>query len=261
MAKIVSFATTVIVMTLCVKAWGEEVLPSVEETRAWFLEAVELTDQEHYAEALELFERLQGVRPHSTVLYNLAWCYSRVGRNDDAVEAFESFLRGADIDPERAAEAGAELARLRRIVGPPESAPSSASTLETPPTSDSALSDDSTSPPSNVEPTEETEERGRRRLRSPIFWALFGVTAATGVAMTAVGGITLSLSDRWLEEGNIADRDRGRSLTVVTNALLILLCVEAIATLVVGILTEFRGGQRAGRSPRRFANDRRTWAL
>ncbi len=193
----------------------------VDEARALFAEGVELVDRGEYTEALEIFRRIQRSRPHPIVLYNMAWCLSRLERHREAIAAFESYLDQADEDsPQRVSEARIELARLQGLVeGPPPS-------TEPPPEE----------PPESPEPTSD-----RGRLSPGWFWTMLGLTAATAIAMGITGGLTLSRNDRWITQGDPADRDSARAFQDATDGLLITLSVEAIVTLIIGIFTDFHG--------------------
>lgn len=206
-------------------ATAEEAL-TVDEARELFAEGISLIDGQDFQEALHIFRRIQRVRPHPVVLYNLAWCLSRLDRNREALAAFESYMDQSEDDiPERIAEARIELARLRELVGPVDHV----DTVEEP---QAPL----------VETEDEPERSSRRRVHRGWFWSMFGLSAVTGITMAITGGLTLTTNNRWLDQGDPADRDSARVLQDVTDGLLITLGIEVLATLLIGIFTDFHPG-------------------
>jgi hypothetical protein len=224
-------------------AWNDDVADASEDdvteeeeaiarSRARFANAVDLVDQGRHGEALELFQELQNERPHPIILYNIGLCLSRLDRVDEAIEILEEYLEQGDPDEGRLAAARAELDRLGGLAtaSPPPIEP------VTPPTIEESSSE-------SQHPREDApasaERRDRRRLRPVAFWTVFGLTAATGVSLAITGGLTLHLSDQWLEEGHVEDRNTGRVLRGVSDGLLIALVVESIAALVLGLFTDY----------------------
>jgi tetratricopeptide (TPR) repeat protein len=175
-------------------------------------------DDHQFEDALVIFRRIQRSRPHPIVLYNLAWCLSRLNRSQEAIAAFDSYLElSRDDAPERITEARMELARLReeeRVTNP---------AVEILPISQES----------------ESEHRSRRRVHRGWFWSLLGATVATGISMAVTGGLTLSINERWLEQGNLSDRDTARGLQDATDGLLIVLSIEALSALVINFFTDF----------------------
>lgn len=83
-----------------------------------FQRAVELADEGAYAEALVEFQRAYELRPHPSVLYNIAQTHVALGQPVEAVVAFEKYLQagGATLSKARRAEVERELLRqLGRI--------------------------------------------------------------------------------------------------------------------------------------------------
>lgn len=215
-------------------------------SRARFGEAVSLVDEGRYEEALSRFRELNAAHPHPILLYNIGLCLVRLERNAEALDALDAYLSHGDDEPERLEAARTERDRLAALVvtepeaeATPEPAPEPVEATAHP--EESAESDASEVV---VVGTDESE-RPRRRLRPALFWAFFGVTAATGASLAATGGITLHLSDRWLSEGDVDDRDQGRVLRAVSDGLVIALVCEAVVTLVLGLFTDF--GASSGR--------------
>ena len=202
----------------------------VARDRARFAEAVALADEERYAEALEAFEALQRSRPHAFIVFNIAWCLSRLGRDEEALERFDEYLLSDDDSAARRESAETERARLAALLEG-----------EAPGDEDEPPQDQLSEDPAATEVDETLTARRRRRLRPAGFWATFGLTLATGAAAGATGIATYVLSERWLEEGHVNDRDTGRALQIATDVLLIAAVVEAVAALVLGLYTDFRG--------------------
>jgi tetratricopeptide (TPR) repeat protein len=151
----------------------------VDGARALFAEGVERVDRGEFAEALEIFRRIQRSRPHPIILYNMAWCLARLDRHREAIAAFDSYLEQADEEsPQRVSEARIELARLQELMEEREP-------------------DEHPPPPEPPEAPDEPEPtRGRRHLSPGWFWSALGLTAATAIAMAVTGGLTLQRNDR-----------------------------------------------------------------
>lgn len=213
---------------------------AIASSRARFANAVELVDQGRHREALELFQALHNERPHPILLYNIGLCLSRLDRVDQAIEALEDYLEQGDTNEERIVAARAERDRLVEL------ATHLTTTVE-----------QEAPPPGAVIPTEPslpqedapgtTEREDRRRLGPAWFWTVLGLTVTTGASLAVTGGITLHLSDQWLEEGHIDDRDQGRVLRGVSDGLLIALVCESIAALVLGLFTDYGDSRRQRR--------------
>jgi tetratricopeptide (TPR) repeat protein len=210
-------------------ATAQEADGGVERARARFGEAVDLADQGRYDEALTIFEEIQLDRPHPVVLYNIAWCQSRLGRTDEAVATFDAYLEAGDTDGERQVAARAERGRLVSSITPLPEEPETAAPEVAAQEPDAAA--------------EDAPRRSRRRLHRAWFWTFFGLSLATGAAAAATGVTTMVLRDRWIEEADQGARDAGLTLRTVTDVLLYTMAAEAIATLVLGLFTDF------GRSP------------
>lgn len=97
----------------------------------------ELFQAGEYAEAVTEFEAAQRLAPAPSNLFNLARCYLRLGRIDDALEAIESFL-AQDIPDERRREGEAMQIALRDMAEgvatsePLDEDPITAEPMETP---------------------------------------------------------------------------------------------------------------------------------
>lgn len=76
--------------------------PSLE-ARERFMAGAELFDEERFDAAAVEFERSFALRPVPVVLFNLAQCYRRLLRHDDAIDAFRRYLAlgGASIATDR----------------------------------------------------------------------------------------------------------------------------------------------------------------
>lgn len=64
----------------------------VNEARAAFQDGVRQYAEHHYAEALESFRRAYRVRPHPSVLVNIANCHMALNQPQQAVTLFERYL-------------------------------------------------------------------------------------------------------------------------------------------------------------------------
>lgn len=94
----------------------------IEQGRLHFARGEELYAGGQYALSLSEFRRVYellsgaGHRNAPIVLYNVARCYVELGRNREAVETFEQFLRDAPEDAQMINEARIELRELRARV-------------------------------------------------------------------------------------------------------------------------------------------------
>lgn len=227
-------------------SYGQEgAIDDITDNRMRYAEAIALTDDERYEEALVIFEDLQRIRPHSVVLYNIAWCLSRLDRDREAFERFDEYLASGDESQERRERSEAERARLEAVLTP-DRGPSG---------SDPIVGDDredetalSTVPETDPSTSPAPEAPVRHRLRPGPFWAIVGLTLGAGVAMSVSGGVTLSLRRRWFDEGDINDRDVGRRVRTATDVLLVTTLVGALSILVLGLFTDFRRGESVDRS-------------
>ena len=100
------------------------------EARAAFQDGVQQYANRQFAEALESFRRAYRLRPHPSVLVNIANCYMNLDRPADAAATFERFLGDPTANPppqqraevERAlTEARSRMATITVIVNPPGS--------------------------------------------------------------------------------------------------------------------------------------------
>ena len=211
---------------------------AVERDRIRFTEAVELADQERWEEALPISEELQVSRPHPVILYNIAWCRSRLGLLDEALEAFEDYLDLGDTSDERLTSAREERDRLTAAIEPGER-----DAIDHGDEREGArrFGESLTEREGEVEP-EEWERPSRRRLSSGWFWSFLGLSLATGAAAIVTGAMTWEMRRQWLEEGNADSRATGLVLRTTTDILLLTLVAEALTTLLVGLFTSFDRG-------------------
>jgi len=98
------------------------------EARVAFQSGVQAYAAQHYAEALEAFRTAYRIRPHPSVLVNIANCYVALNRPQDAISTFERFLNDPTVSPSpqqrteietALAEARRHLATINVLVFPP----------------------------------------------------------------------------------------------------------------------------------------------
>lgn len=220
-------------LSLASEAAAEESLETeVERDRLRFTEAVELADRERYDEALPIFEELQLHRPHAVILYNIAWCRSRLGMEAAALEAFDEYLELEDSSEERGNSARDERDRLFALLGRPDVAE------PVDEEGDGADLDLPENPPVEAEPDAEPP-RNRRRLAAAWFWSSLGLSLVTGAAAIVTGALTWEMRRQWIEEANGDSRTTGLQLRTATDILLLALVSEAVTTLVLGLFTDF----------------------
>jgi tetratricopeptide (TPR) repeat protein len=98
-------------------AWAQD--SDEERARRHFETGASLYLEENYEGAAAAFEESYRIRPVPVVLFNLAQTYRRLYRYDDAIEAYQTYLRTAgDIDSSRRAEVRATIEELRRGLAP-----------------------------------------------------------------------------------------------------------------------------------------------
>lgn len=80
------------------------------DARRYFQQGMALIDSGKYLEGAELLKKAYAIRPHPSVLFNIARAYATAGRIDTAVEYFERYL---DADPPDADKVQATLRELK----------------------------------------------------------------------------------------------------------------------------------------------------
>ena len=100
----------------------------VNEARVAFQAGVQSYAEHRYAEALESFRTAYRIRPHPSVLVNIANCFVALNRPQDAISTFERFLNDPTVAPPpqqrteiqtALAEARRHLATINVLVFPP----------------------------------------------------------------------------------------------------------------------------------------------
>jgi tetratricopeptide (TPR) repeat protein len=89
------------------------------EARAHFEQGVAHFEEGRYSEALAEFRDAYRIRPHPSVLVNLANCYQNLGRPVEAAQHFERYLRDArgSLDSAATAEVQRALGASRASIG------------------------------------------------------------------------------------------------------------------------------------------------
>ncbi len=88
-----------------------------EQASKAFEEGVYLYDGGFFDGALEKFEKAYSLMPHPSILYNIGWCQSQLGRTLSALATFLEYLERTEKIPEEVrAEVDAEVARLEKLV-------------------------------------------------------------------------------------------------------------------------------------------------
>lgn len=86
--------------------------PDTEVAKRLFKQGVNLYAADQYAEALDAFEKARLAKPLPAFDFNIARCYDRLGRWNDALAAYERFVVKA-TDPAEVKEAQGRIAVLR----------------------------------------------------------------------------------------------------------------------------------------------------
>lgn len=114
-------------------ARAQDVAPPTEETtaleaRTLFEEAVRMSREERWAEALDLFRRSRALMPRPSTLFNIAIALDRLGRARESIAAIDEYLTISDPARDEAdrreamrlrVEAEARVAHLTVSVGAP----------------------------------------------------------------------------------------------------------------------------------------------
>lgn len=115
-------------LALAGTAFAPAARAQTNEARQAFQTGVQAYAEQHYAEALESFRTAYRIRPHPSVLVNIANCYVALNRPQDAISTFERFLNDPTVAPSpqqrteietALAEARRHLATINVLVFPP----------------------------------------------------------------------------------------------------------------------------------------------
>ncbi len=127
-AHVHRFASTVVLMAALVVPAHALAQDDAAEARRHFDAGVRLFQAGDFGRALDEFRDAYRIRPHPSVLVNMANCYVEMGRPVEASEHFERYLReSGEVAPERRAEVERALGQARaalgqvRVEGPPGS--------------------------------------------------------------------------------------------------------------------------------------------
>jgi hypothetical protein len=92
---------------------------SMAKARDLFRDGVQLFASGDYAGALSKFQAAYAVVPHPAVLYNIATCEERLGRDQDALAAYQQYLAAMPSGTAHRAEAQQHIAALKAKLGIP----------------------------------------------------------------------------------------------------------------------------------------------
>ena len=176
----------------------------------------------------------------------MAVCEERLGNGDQAIELYQQFIDAADAPEDRRAHAEYRIEEIRGLQEPEVSDP----TVTAPEPEEVDVGE--TSEPQEQEAPETpppSNNRDGRTLSPAAFYVMLGFTSASAIAMAALGGVTLARHQEFLSlyrgEANSADlQDTGRNLAWGTNMLIGITAASAAITLVLGLVTDWRRGDR-----------------
>ena len=95
-----------------------------------------------------------------------------------------------------------------------------------------------------AEEEEEEDDPGLGRLSPTWFYAALGLTVATGIAAVVTGVMALQLNNLYLEEqDDFLLRERGMGLQTTTNVFIGVVSALGIATVLLGIFTDWSRGR------------------
>lgn len=160
------------------------------EAQEWFQAGRMAFSNGRFDDALQAFRKAHSLSERPELLFNIGSAADRLGRDEEALEAFEAYLRERPDAPNRA-EVEGRIRELRRIVEQ-EAEEDAEAEAEAPTARDAASTavEPSSVPPSGDAPAETPE---RDEGPSPWLWAGIGggvavVAVVVGVAVAVSGG-------------------------------------------------------------------------
>ncbi len=241
-----------------------------EEAKAHFMKAKTLVEQGALEEAISDFEQSYTLNPLPIVIYNIAVCLDELGRNTEAMDRYLEYLEaaGKDVPPDKKAEVEARIAKLMELVPAPVETPADAAPpagpeaghgpakIEPPATEQPVVPIEVQSEAVTVEAAgKEASGNGGKKDKpvKKLGKAPFAVAAAVSIAALSTATITGALALSTHEEFQskyYEDRDdwkplkdRSDSLAIATDVLIGMGCAAAVAAVVLGVLTEWKGAE------------------
>jgi tetratricopeptide (TPR) repeat protein len=194
-----------------------------------------------YAGALAEMQAAQEILPATPRVYNMAVCHERLGHQEEAIALYQRFIDLQDAQADRVRRAQERLGELDRQPAVPDlgSEVHAAQEPDRPP----RVAPPEVAPP-RVAPPQVAPSR--RRLRPVVFYALLGSTLAIAATATVTGAVALDWHFEHDELGAGSNRrseleQKGPPLAYATDGLIAVAAAGAVATLVVGLLTDFHG--------------------
>lgn len=207
--------------------------------------ATALFEEGQFTRALVEMQAAQELLPATSRVYNIGTCHERLGDLTQAIVYYQRFIEASDAPDDRKQVAQERIDELRRQLqaegGTDDEGPGTDDVV-----SETDEGDDQRTPPQ--------ETSSRRNLSPAIFSSLLGVTAATGIALAATGGIALYWQGEFTDtiadspEG-AADQERGEPYATASDVLIGVTAAGALATLIVGLLTRWRSSNDVSRTP------------
>lgn len=161
-----------LLLLLAAQAWAGP----IEESKAHYDRAIELSRHEHYKQALGEFQAAYDLQPKPVLLYNMAQCYRRLGQ---AREALDHYQRYYDLEPDKTedmkAKVQAYLAQMRSWLERKSGAPGEDPGLAPAPAP-------APQPPLPPPPAVAAKPPPRPIYKRWWFWSALGVVTAGAVA-------------------------------------------------------------------------------
>lgn len=209
--------------------------------------AMERFEAGDYAEALEEMEAAHLVLPSTPRLYNMARCHERLEQPQEAIELYQQFLASNDAPSDRRRAVEERLAVLqpgwsRNVSGTSDENQPTLEQTHAVGETDEGTIDGHEEPPA--------VDSSRRRLSPVAFYSVLAVAALSGVALAALGSVTLR------EYGEFLDLDRndpaapneaarGDQMTLASNVLLGVTCATATAAVILAVFTRWSRREQA----------------
>ncbi len=111
LALAVMFATTLCAVPTRAQSQGEQ------QARSLFLDANEQLEKGDYTQALDKYRAAYALWQNPKILVNMGTSLRHLGRNPEAVDTYERYLRDPAADPKRSAEIQAIIQELNPTIG------------------------------------------------------------------------------------------------------------------------------------------------
>lgn len=241
----------------------------IEDAARRFEQGLALFDAADFKSALAEFSAAYKIRPHFSVLYNIARCYEELHKYDVALDYYDQYLDEGGSEVEDRADVEATIEGLQNLVATVtvKSAPPGADIFVdgrkvgvSPATFNvsggektiEVMLDGYISKKKTIMVAGRSEEdlsfklkkiptaKGRKKLKPAAFWGCLGATLALGAGWAVAGGMALSKNSEYEDSPSKSLRNDGNDLTLSSDILMAATLAMAAATLILGFFTDFK---------------------